>query len=164
MGIISISLGLGSILTMMLAALLRPKNGSSDPLGAAVLLFCILCVCYLLKDSYTLKQSWIVNAPMDLFFGCLILNSWMRDRAPWKFVLASIFAVQLCAHAAFGAIALRHFPPSWVAEYNYTLVLNVTFVFQLLTVLWPGVRDGFVGLWNRGGVSGRVRASAGLGG
>lgn len=75
----------------------------------------------------------------DALCAIITFAAWRTQREWWKVALCGLFLFQLCAHAAFWA-SWGVNPTDKVALRTYMVLLNATYILQLLTVSTGGIR------------------------
>jgi len=114
------------------------KPRYADAVGVSVL-FCVsYALSNLLVHLFGFPGGVMVWPLIDLALLCMVARAWYKNRTAWKAILAGILVGQLAAHVAFFHI-LQTGQATQGSVYIYSLIMNVSFGLQLLTVGSAGV-------------------------
>lgn len=78
---------------------LDPKHG--DAFGLSVMILVVWSAQMILASWFDVSAKVTSNALFDTFGVITVLGCWVAHRAPWLFVLASLYALQVYLAAAF---------------------------------------------------------------
>lgn len=143
---------------LLLNHLTRQK---ADAVGLAGMLVLVWLFERTLRIWYSPPEALQPYAAVDFICGLVALRSWWKGgREWWKMALVSMFALQLCGHAAYWATYIQD-PTDKYALRVYMIYLNLTYLVELMLVSVGGVRSAVAAAVAR--VSGRARVLRDMG-
>jgi hypothetical protein len=127
----------------------------ADTIGLAGMLVIVWVFERLLRVWYDPPEALRPYSVIDFTCGLITLRAWARGgREWWKMALVSVFAFQLCGHAAYWWSWVED-PTNKHALRVYMVYLNLTYLVELALVSVGGVRSVLAALGAR--ISGRAR-------